>query len=220
MLLLGDFVLPNRELTGAVTIEDILSHRAGIPSCDNASLSWGGKSKSDHSAISPLVLSISLSTFLQSDGTKLLTFLAGDHADTPAVTTRKLRHFPLSSNTALASLRTRSIYSNTMCTLAQDLIETLLNQPLSNVLKEQNLDILNMKRSFFGWHDITNHAKMLKLIALWDTDRSPTQMTTVKVKTSKFRAAAPLSKPVPAMSYPVFRLFALDAGSDRGIQSF
>ena len=53
-----------------MTIEDILSHRAGTPSCDNASLSWGGKSKSDYSAISPLILPISLSTFLQSDGTK------------------------------------------------------------------------------------------------------------------------------------------------------
>jgi hypothetical protein len=88
-------VLLNRELTGAVTIEDTLSHRVGIPLCDNASLSWRDKSNSDYSAISPLVLLISLSTFLQSDGTKLLTLLAGDHADTPAATTRKLRHFPL-----------------------------------------------------------------------------------------------------------------------------
>jgi hypothetical protein len=49
-----------------------------------------------------------------------------------------------------------------MCTVAQDLIEILLNQPLSNVLKDQNLDILNMKRSFFGWHDIEERGKDAK----------------------------------------------------------
>ena len=40
-LLPEDFVLPTPELTKIVTVEDILSHRIGMPSCDNASFGWG-----------------------------------------------------------------------------------------------------------------------------------------------------------------------------------
>ena len=45
---------------------------------------------------------------------------------------------------------------------------------------------------------------MLKPIAPRDTDGSPTQMTKVKINTSKFRDAVPLSKAARVMSYPVF----------------
>jgi CubicO group peptidase (beta-lactamase class C family) len=49
-----------------------------------------------------------------------------------------------------------------MCAVAQDPIETLSHQPLSNVLKERIFNILNMKHSFFGWHDIDERGKDAK----------------------------------------------------------
>ncbi|OCK79261.1 beta-lactamase/transpeptidase-like protein [Lepidopterella palustris CBS 459.81] len=124
-LLPGDFVLPTRDLTQSVTIEDILCHRTGVPSCDNACLSWG----------------------------------AGAHADTPASITRKLRYFPLPTNTTPATMRTRFIYSNTMYAAAQHLVETLIDQPLQKVLRERTFDVLGMGRTFFGFHDVEERGK-------------------------------------------------------------
>ena len=62
-LLPGEFVLPTRELTEAVTIEDILCHRTGVPSCDNACLSWGGTFMFYYCVVCPPAFPINHSVF-------------------------------------------------------------------------------------------------------------------------------------------------------------
>ncbi|KAB8339166.1 hypothetical protein FH972_022101 [Carpinus fangiana] len=47
LLLPGDFVLPTQELTNNVTVEDMLSHRTGMPSCDDAGLGLPAGTRAD-----------------------------------------------------------------------------------------------------------------------------------------------------------------------------
>ena len=50
----------------------------------------------------------------------------------------------------LATFRTHFVYSNTMYSAAQHLVETLTGQSLQTVLKERVFDVLGMHRTFFG----------------------------------------------------------------------
>lgn len=133
-LIRDDFVLSDSRYTEQVTVEDILSHRSGLPeyaSCSVAAL-------------------FNFANFGSHDDACLGVF--AKEPDTPQSVTRKLRHLPLNE-----PLRTKWQYSNVMYTAACHLVEVLTGQLIGDFLRQRIWKHLEMHDTFYGLSDLQDH---------------------------------------------------------------
>jgi len=78
--------------------------------------------------------------------------------DTPKSVTRKLRNLPLS-----APLRAKYQYCNVMYVVATHLVETLTRVSIGNFLRQKIWEPLQMKDTYFGIDDVTDHQALDQL---------------------------------------------------------